>query len=114
MNSPVLPLLVTIGLSMGGVYAIGRHVRGAWPAHLLRVLAVTGFVLPGWTILRWYEGLVRVRDATQGLPVDPQPAMQRFLASSAALLSVGFGLLVVGIYLARRLPGGQTRGEVNQ
>ncbi len=114
LNSGALPLLVAIALAMAVVYAIGRRGAVAWPAILLRVLAVAGFVVPGWTVIRWYESLTRARDAVPGLPVDPQAVAQRFIASSAALLATGFTLLVVGIYLARRLPGGRTGEEIDR
>lgn len=114
LNSGALPLIVVIVLTMAVAYAVGRRVDAQWPAILLRVLAVAGFVIPGWTVLRWYEGLTRVRDAVPGLPVDPQPVAQRFIASSATLLGVGFGLLVVGIYLARRLPGGRAGEPIDR
>ena len=112
LNSGALPLLVTILLAMAVVYAAGRRAASSWPALLLRVLAVVGFVVPGWTVFRWYEGLTRARDALPGLPIDPEPVMQRFMASSAALMAVGFTLLVAGIYLARRLPRGEPGEEI--
>ncbi|MGH7551007.1 MAG: hypothetical protein ACREMD_04885 [Gemmatimonadota bacterium] len=112
MNAGALPLLVAIALAMGGVYAIGLRVAGAWPPTLLRVLAVAGFVIPGWTVLRWYQGLTRVRDAAGAMPIDPEPAAERFIASSAVLFAAGFALLVTGVYLARRLPGGRVGEEM--
>ncbi|MGH7571267.1 MAG: hypothetical protein ACREMK_05430 [Gemmatimonadota bacterium] len=112
VNAAALPLLVAIALAMGGVYAIGLRVAGAWPPTLLRVLAVAGFVIPGWTVFRWYEGMTRVRDAAAGLPIDPEPVAARFIASSAVLLAAGFCLLVAGVYLARRLPGGRVGEEL--
>lgn len=113
LNSGALPLVASILLAMAIVYAVGRRaVSAPWPAILLRVLAVAGFVVPGWTVYRWYEGLTRARDAVPGLPIDTQPVMQRFIASSAALMAVGFTLLVAGIYLARRLPRGEPGEEI--
>lgn len=112
LNSGALPLLVTILLAMAVVYAAGRRAASSWPAILLRVLAVAGFVVPGWTVYRWYEGLTRARDALPGLPIAPEPVVQGFIASSAALMAVGFTLLVAGIYLARRLPRGGPGEEI--
>lgn len=115
LNSGALPLLVAITLAMALVYAAARRAASAaWPAILLRVLAVAGFVVPGWTVFRWYESLTRARDAVPGLPIDPQAVTQRFIASSAALLAAGFALLVVGVYLARRLPGGRSGEEITR
>ncbi len=112
MNSNALPLLITIALAMAGVFAMGLRATGAWPPTVLRVLAVAGFVIPGWTVFRWYRSLTRVRDAAAGLPIHPEPVAGRFIASSAVLLAIGFALLVAGVYLARRLPAGQTGEEL--
>ena len=112
VNAGALPLLITIALAMAGVFAIGLRVPGAWPPTILRVLAVAGFVISGWTVFRWYRSLTRVRDAAAGLPIDPEPVAERFIASSAVLLAVGFALLVTGVYLARRLPAGRVGGEL--
>lgn len=105
LSAWALPTLAAIGVAMAVVYAFGRRTTAVTPAVLLRVLAVAGFVIPGWTVFRWYDGLVRARDALPGLAVDPQPVVERFIVSSAALLAAGFALLVAGVYLARRLPG---------
>jgi 3-hydroxyacyl-CoA dehydrogenase len=105
------PLLAAIGFGMGLVYAIGHRMARVWPASLLRLLAVSGFVLPAWTVFRWYQILTGMRDAAAVLPIDQRPVTQRFVASSAVLLTLGFVLLVTGIFLARRLPGGHTGGE---
>lgn len=106
LNSPVAPILATIVIAMAAVFVVGRRRRLAWAGLALRVLAVAGFVLPGWTAYRWYRSLAGARDAAASLPVDPAPVVESFVASTAALLIAGFTLLLGGIYLARRLGRG--------
>ena len=108
LNAPILPVLSLLALLMLGVYALAaaRRRRGAaatpWAPIVLRVLAVLGLVLPGWAIIGWYAELTRARELTRSIPIDTAPIAQQFVVNSAALLSVGFLLLVAGIYLARR------------
>ena len=107
LNAPILPVLSLLALVMLGVYAFAARRRrsGAatpWAPTVLRVLAVLGLVLPGWAIFGWYGELARARELTRSIPIDTAPIAQQFVVNSAALLSVGFLLLVSGIYLARR------------
>jgi len=103
LNSPVAPALAAILLAMVALFLIARQGRIAWAGLALRLLAVAGFVLPGWTAYRWYRSLAGARDAAASLPVDTGPVIESFVASTAALLVAGFALLLGGIHLARKV-----------
>ena len=93
-----------IALAMMAVYVLGRGRSSVWPATLLRVLAVAGIVVPGMTIIGWYEQLRRTSELTEALPVRTAPVIDMVIVNSAVLLSAGFLLLIGGVYLARQLP----------
>lgn len=98
-------MMGAIVLAMMAVYALGRGRSSVWPATLMRVLAVAGIVVPGTTIIGWYEQLRRASDLTQAFPARTEPVVDMVIVNSAVLLSAGFLLLIGGIFLARRLPG---------
>jgi hypothetical protein len=108
LGAPVLWLLALVALAILGVH--GAAVRAArrgdrvplWMPTALRILAVLGLVLPGWAIFRWYVDLRQAQELTRSLPIDTAQIGERFVANSVALLSLGFLILVTGIYLARR------------
>lgn len=93
-----------IALAMMAVYALGRGRSSIWPATLVRILAVAGIVVPGMTIIGWYEQLRRASELAQVFPARTDPVVDMVIVNSAILLSVGFLLLIGGIFLARRLP----------
>ena len=114
LDAPVLRVMALLALTIVVVYVVATALsqRGAvpaWPALVLRVLAVLGLVLPGWAIFDWYRDLQRARELTRPLPVETGPIAERFVINSAALLSLGFLILVGGIYLARRAGRSRTR-----
>lgn len=114
LDAPVLRVMALLALTIVVVYVVATALarRGAvpaWPALVLRVLAVLGLVLPGWAIFDWYRYLQRARELTRPLPVETGPIAERFVINSAALLSLGFLILVGGIYLARRAGRSRTR-----
>lgn len=94
-----------IALAMMAVYILGRGRSSVWPATVLRVLAVAGIVVPGMTIIGWYEQLRRTSELTEALPIRTAPVVDMVIINSAILLSGGFLLLIGGVYLARQLPG---------
>ncbi len=94
----------TIALAMMVVYVLGRGRASVWPATVLRVLAVAGIVVPGMTIIGWYEQLRRTSELAEGLGVRAAPVVDMVIVNSAILLSAGFLLLIGGVYLARQLP----------
>lgn len=103
-DAPALWVMGAIALAMLAVYAAGRRFGGSWAPLVLRVLAVAGIAVPGSTALRWYQDLARAREWSRDLPVVAEPIAERFMVNAAALLALGFFLLIGGIYLARRLP----------
>lgn len=103
LDSFAAPAVAGIALAMAGIYAAGRRGRAPRAGLALRLLAVAGFVLPGWTVVRWFRSLTGMRDQAASLPIDPQPVTESFVASSSVLLAAGFALLVGGVHLARKL-----------
>jgi hypothetical protein len=97
-----------IALAMVTVYAVGRGRPAVWPATVLRILGVAGIVVPGMTIIGWYEQLRRTSELAEALPVRTAPVIDMVIVNSAILLSAGFLLLIGGVYLARQLPGRPT------
>lgn len=107
LNHPVAPILAAITLAMVALYLGARRARIRYAGLALRLLAVAGFVIPGWTIYRWTRSLAGARDAAESLSVDPQPVIETFVTSIGVLMVAGFALLVGGIHLARKLPAGE-------
>ncbi len=93
-----------LALAMLAVYALGHRRESVWPGTLLRTLAAAGIVVPGMAVLGWYRQLLRAREWSRDLPVQPESIAEMFMARSAVLMTAGFFLLVGGIFLARRLP----------
>ncbi|MGH7543176.1 MAG: hypothetical protein ACREK7_04485 [Gemmatimonadota bacterium] len=110
LNSPVAPMLVAVLVAMMTLVLAAHRWRLPWAGLVLRLLAVAGFVLPGWTAYRWYRSLAGARDAAASLPVDPEPVIESFVASTAALMIAGFALLLGGIHLAGRVRAGGREG----
>ncbi|HET6343265.1 MAG TPA: hypothetical protein VFG78_13900 [Gemmatimonadota bacterium] len=111
LNHPVAPIVAAITLAMVALYLGARRARIPWAGLALRLLAVAGFVIPGWTIYRWTRNLAGARDAAESIPVDPGPVIETFVTSIGVLMAAGFALLVGGIHLARKLSaGGQGDG----
>ena len=107
LNHPVAPVLAAITLAMFALYLGARRARIPWAGLAIRLLAVAGFVIPGWTIYRWTRSLAGARDAAESLSVDPQPVIETFVTSIAVLMGAGFALLVGGVHLARKLSAGR-------
>lgn len=108
--------MAVLALAMVVVYGWTALARGGggtavWAPIALRVLAVLGFILPGWAILEWYGDLSRARELTHTIQIDTGPIAERFVVNAAALLSLGFLLLVAGIFLARRVGARDTKKE---
>lgn len=100
-----------LALTMLFTYWAGRRWRLPRAPLVLRILAVLGLVLPGWRILAWYRQLRRVREWADDLPLTRDVVAETFLTNSVALLTLGFLVMVAGIYLARRVPASiQTGG----
>lgn len=104
VEATALAAMGAIALAMMAVYVLGRGRSSVWPATMLRVLGVAGIVVPGMTIIGWYEQLRRTSELTEALPIRTAPVVDMVIINGAILLSAGFLLLIGGVYLARQLP----------
>lgn len=113
LEAPAIWLLVLDALAILVVWLVARAGRAnRWGAIVLRVLAVLGLIVPGFTVFDWYRDLAEARDWARELPVHAEPVIERFAINSVTLMTFGFLILIAGIYLARRLPAGsQPSGE---
>ena len=104
-EAPALWLILVIGVAILVLRFWAGRRRIRWAPTVVRLLAVAGLVLPGWTILTWYADLSRAREWADRLnvPASADSISREFLVNSAVLLTLGFALLVVGIYVAHRL-----------
>jgi len=102
-------LLGVFALAILAIYGIARRRRTVWAPVAVRILAAGGLVLPAWTILVWYRELSRALewvgrfDIRLHAPVATESVTDAFLVNSMALLTLGFVLMVAGIFLAHRL-----------
>lgn len=103
IDAPVLRWLGVIAVLMLIVFTLGRSGRLKLAPVGLRLLAVTGLILPAVTIIGWYEQLSRAREWAQSTPVEVEPVAEQFLVNTGVLLAIGFFVLIGGIYLARQL-----------
>ncbi|MBW3660726.1 MAG: hypothetical protein KY397_03730 [Gemmatimonadetes bacterium] len=104
-EAPAVWLLALDALAILAVWVVARAGRAErWGGVVLRVLAALGLVIPGFTVFDWYRDLAEAREWARELPIRTESIMERFAVSSVALVSLGFLILVAGIYLARRLP----------
>lgn len=107
LRAPGLWLLGFVALGILVVWLIGRDAeRARTSAVVLRVLAVLGLVIPGWIVFGWYRDLSAAREWARDLPIRTEPILREFVWNSVALISLGFVVLVGGIYLARRVGAG--------
>lgn len=107
LEAPAVWLLALVALAILVVWLVARAGHAdRWGAIVLRVLAVTGLIVPGFTVFDWYRDLAEARDWARELPLHAEPVIERFAINSVTLMTLGFLILIAGIYLARRLPGG--------
>lgn len=98
-------LLALDALAILAVWLVARVGRaGRWGGIVLRILAVLGLVIPGFTIFGWYRDLAEAREWARDLAIHTEPVIERFGVNSVSLMTLGFLVLVAGIYLARRIP----------
>jgi len=86
------------------VYAIGLRGRLPGAPLALRLLAVAALVIPAWTLVAWYRDLSRAREVATRMAIQAEPIVERVVLNGAALLCLGFLVMVGGIWLARRIP----------
>ncbi len=111
--APALWFLGVDALAILAVYAVASRHPGSvsWAPLALRILASLGLIVPVWAVLGWYRELDSAREWARNLPVHTGPVLETFALNSVALVSLGFLVLVSGIYLARRLPGAAATGD---
>ena len=68
------------------------------------VLAVAALVIPAWTLVSWYRDLARAREVATRMAIQAEPIVDRAVVNGAALLCLGFLVMIGGIWLARRVP----------
>ncbi|HUP19743.1 MAG TPA: hypothetical protein VM778_07290 [Gemmatimonadota bacterium] len=112
-SAAALGFLGVDALAILAVYAVASRSRGSarWGGMTLRLLAVMGLVVPVWTVLGWYRELQEAREWSRDLPVRTAPVFEAFATNSVALVTLGFLVLIAGIFLARRLPDARPTGE---
>ncbi len=110
LDAPAMTALALIAVGMLWVYVVARRKGVRWGPMAMRVLAVLGFLIPCWTVVDWWRSLSQARDWAQDLGLHSEAIAQRVMANSAAVLALGFVVLVSGIFLARRLPQSPPHG----
>lgn len=104
LAAPALWLLGIDALAILAVWLVARDGRaGRWGGVALRVLAAAGLLVPGWTVLGWYRDLTAASEWARDTPIRTDPIVEGFIVNSVALMTLGFVVLVGGIYLARGL-----------
>ena len=96
--------LTAVAVALLVVYAIGSRRRLPGTALALRVLAIAALVIPAWTIVSWYRDLARAREVATRMAIQTEPIVDRAVVNGAALLCLGFLVMIGGIWLARRVP----------
>lgn len=95
--------LAGIAAAILAVYALAARRRFPGAGLVLRVLSVAALVVPAWTLLDWYQDLSRAREIGARMAIEAEPIVERATVNGAALLILGFLVMVCGIWLARRL-----------
>lgn len=103
-HSSALVALAAVALAILVAYALGSRGRLPGAAAILRLLSVAGLVIPAWTLVDWYQELSRARSLADRIAIQADPVVERVVLNGAALLCLGFFVMISGIWLARRLP----------
>ncbi|HET6363192.1 MAG TPA: hypothetical protein VFH11_14220 [Gemmatimonadota bacterium] len=85
------------------VYAVAARRRFAGAGLVLRLLSIAALVIPAWTLFDWYQDLARARDIAARMSIQAEPIVERAAVNGAALVCLGFLVMVCGIWLARRV-----------
>lgn len=104
VHSPAVFALAGVAAAILAVYALGSRGRLPGAALALRLLSVAGLVIPAWMLVAWYRDLARAREVASRMAIHAEPIVERVVLNGAALLCLGFFVMIGGIYLARRLP----------
>jgi hypothetical protein len=103
LHSIAFVILATVAGAILVVYAIARRRRFPGAGLVLRLLSIAALVIPAWTLFDWYQDLSRARDVAARMAIQAEPIVERAAVNGAALVCLGFLVMVCGIWLARRV-----------
>lgn len=103
VHSSAFWALAAVAAALLVVYAIGSRRRLPGTALALRVLAVAALVIPAWALVAWYRDLAHAREVATRMAIQTEPIVDRAVVNGAALLCLGFLVMIGGIWLARRI-----------
>ncbi|HJR53857.1 MAG TPA: hypothetical protein VJ982_09075 [Gemmatimonadota bacterium] len=103
LHSTAFLALAGVAAAILVVYAIGAKRRLAGTGLVLRVLSIAALVIPAWALFDWYHDLSSARDIAARMSIRAEPIMERAAVNGAALLCLGFLVMIGGIWLARRV-----------
>lgn len=104
LHSSAFWALAGIAAAILLVYAVASRRRLAGAGLVLRVLSIAALVIPAWALFGWYRDLSRAREVAARMAIEAEPIVERAAVNGAALLCLGFFVMVGGIWLARRVP----------
>jgi hypothetical protein len=104
VHSSAFGALALVAAAILIVYAIGSRARLPGAPIALRLLAVAALVIPAWTLVTWYRDLSQAHEVATRMAIRADPIVERVVLNGAALLCLGFLVMVGGIWLARRVP----------
>ena len=103
LHSSSFGVLAGIAAAILLVYAVAARRRFPGAGLVLRVLSIAALVVPAWTLFDWYQDLSRAREVAARMAIEAEPIVERATVNGAALLCLGFFVMVCGIWLARRI-----------
>jgi hypothetical protein len=103
VHSSAFWALAVVAAAILIVYAVGSRARVLGAPMALRLLAVAALVIPAWTLVTWYRDLSQAREVATRMAIQADPIVERVVLNGAALLCLGFLVMVSGIWLARRI-----------
>jgi hypothetical protein len=103
LHSSAFLALVGIAAAILALYALAVRRRFSGAGLVLRVLSIAALVIPAWALFDWYQDLSRARDVATRMSIQAEPILERAAVNGAALVCLGFLVMVCGIWLARRV-----------
>ena len=103
LHSSAFLALAGIAVAILAVYAVAARRRIAGAGLVLRILSIAALVIPAWALYEWYQDLARARDVAARMAIQAEPILERAAVNGAALVCLGFLVMVCGIWLARRV-----------
>ncbi|HEU4463862.1 MAG TPA: hypothetical protein VFS53_02345 [Gemmatimonadota bacterium] len=103
LHSSSFWVLAGIAAAILVVYAVAARRRFPGAGLVLRLLSIAALVVPAWTLFDWYQDLSRAREVAARMAIEAEPIVERATVNGAALLCLGFLVMICGIWLARRV-----------